>query len=128
MKRGDKSKGGRPRAEFSMKTLANMVRIQCTRAECASVIGVSEDTIDRRVKEATGEGFAAFFKKHSDGGKRSLRRAQFKAATVDRNPTMLIWLGKQMLGQKDISRIEQTGADGKPAVFIVTVPGVSDGK
>ena len=107
-------KGGRPRVEFSMKTLTNMVRIQCTRAECAGVLGVSEDTIDRRVKEKTGEGFAVFYKTHSAGGKASLRRAQFKAATVDRQPTMLVWLGKQLLDQKDISRIEQTGADGGP--------------
>lgn len=43
-----------------------------------------------------------------------LLTAQFDTAIVDRNPTMQIWLGKQYAGQRDVSRIEQTGADGKP--------------
>jgi hypothetical protein len=30
-----------------------------------------------------------------------LRRAQWKAAVSDGNPTMLVWLGKQLLGQQD---------------------------
>jgi len=48
-----------------------------------------------------------------------LRASQFKAATEDRNPTMLIWLGKQLLQQKDIVRNEQTGPDGKPIELAV---------
>jgi hypothetical protein len=38
-------------------------------------------------------------------GKASLRRMQFKAAE-DGNVTMLIWLGKQFLGQKDQRHID----------------------
>jgi hypothetical protein len=30
-----------------------------------------------------------------------LRRAQWQAAVSDKNPTMLVWLGKQLLGQQD---------------------------
>ena len=92
MGKGD-PKGGRPRVELDMTKLTNMVRIQCTREECVKVLGVSESTIDRRVKEATGQGFEAFHEKHSQEGKMSLRRAQFKAATEDRQPTMLVWMG-----------------------------------
>ena len=113
MGKGD-PQGGRPRIEIDVELLANMVGIQCTAAECAGVLNVSEDTLDRRLKEETGEGFAEFYKKHSVDGRVSLRRAQFKAATEQLNPTMLIWLGKQMLGQKDVSRVEKTGSDGKP--------------
>lgn len=43
-----------------------------------------------------------------------LLSAQFKAAIEDRNPTMMIWLGKNYAGQKDISRQELTGKDGEP--------------
>ncbi len=119
MGKGD-PQGGRPRVEIDMELLANMVSIQCTRAECAGVLGVSESTIDRRLMEDTGEGFEAFYKKHSDDGKVSLRRAQFKTATEDGNPTMLIWLGKQILHQKDISRQESTGPEGKPIAHEIT--------
>ncbi len=119
MGKGD-LQGGRPRVEIDMEMLASMVGIQCTAEECARILGLSSDTIDRRLKQITGKGFAEFYKKHSDEGKMSLRRAQFKAATEDRNPTMLIWLGKQMLGQKDISRQENTGPDGKRMAMTVT--------
>jgi hypothetical protein len=101
----------RPRKEMDIDQLKNMVRIQCTAEECAGVLQVSVDTIDRRLKEEGYAGFADFYKKYSDDGKASLRRAQWKAAQ-DGNPTMLVWLGKQMLGQKDVARQELTGADG----------------
>lgn len=104
---------GRPRVGFDMKVLEGMATIMCTAEECASVLGVSLKTIERRLVEETGATFGEFFKKHADTGKRSLRRAQFELA-MEGHATMLIWLGKQWLGQKDISRVEQTGADGGP--------------
>ncbi len=103
-----------------MSLLAGMVRIQCTRAECAAVLEVSESTIDRRLLEDTGEGFDAFYKRHSDEGKVSLRRAQFKLAVEKRHPTMLIWLGKQMLGQQDTQTHKLTGPGGGP-IEIATI-------
>ena len=41
-----------------------------------------------------------YLKKGRDQGKTSLRRMQWEKAQSG-NTTMLIWLGKQMLGQKD---------------------------
>jgi hypothetical protein len=53
MGKGD-PQGGRPRVEINMELLANMVGIQCPRVECASVLGVSESTIDRRLLMSAG--------------------------------------------------------------------------
>ncbi len=100
MTKAEKNKGSRPRIEIDMDQLTQMVRIQCTAQECASVLGVSEDTIDRRLKEKNEVGFAEFYKKHANEGKASLRRLQWKAAEAGSIP-MLIWLGKQTLGQRD---------------------------
>lgn len=44
---------------------------------------------------------------------KNLLAVQFATAINDRNPTMQIWLGKQYLEQRDVTRVEQTGADGK---------------
>lgn len=110
MGKGD-PEGGRPRKEFDIETLRNMVRIQCTAEECAGVFECSVDTIDRRLKELGYGGFADFYKRYSDEGKASLRRAQWKAAQ-DGNPTMLVWLGKQMLGQRDKQDFDHTSSDG----------------
>jgi len=48
-----------------------------------------------------GESFVQYYKKNRTAGTLSLRRAQFKTATETNNPTMLVWLGKQNLGQRD---------------------------
>ena len=103
--------GGRPRKEINIEQLRAMVRIQCTAEECAGVFGCSADTLDRRLKEEGYAGFADFYKSYSDEGRVSLRRAQWQAAQ-NGNPTMLIWLGKQMLGQKDKAAIDHTSSDG----------------
>ena len=63
------------------------------------MLKVSEDTVERWCKRTYGENFAEAYKKHSAGGKISLRRNQFKLAET--NATMAIWLGKQYLNQRD---------------------------
>ena len=110
----DTNKGGRPRKELSFKTLNKLIQIQCTAEECASVLGVSSDTLDRRLREEFGVGFAEYYKTHGHMGKVSLRRMQWKSAQKG-NVTMQIWLGKQMLGQADKSETEVTSPDGSLA-------------
>lgn len=85
--------------------LIGMIHIQCTAKEISSILGMSDDTLDRRLKERGYDNFADCFKKHGDEGKASLRRVQWKAAQ-DGQPTMLVWLGKQILGQRDKSDVD----------------------
>lgn len=94
------NKGGRPRKELSQQTFESLCEIQCTLSEIAGVLRVSEDTIERWCKREYDLGFAECFKKFSAGGKTSLRRQQFELAKKG-NATMLIWLGKNYLGQRD---------------------------
>jgi hypothetical protein len=92
-----------------MKTLINLVRIQCTAKECAAVLGMSDDTLTLRLKEEGYDSFPDFFKRHADEGRMSIRRAQYKLGVEDGNPTMLIWLGKQYLGQTDKQDLNHQG-------------------
>lgn len=92
--------GGRPRKEINMEQLIAAVRIQCTAEECAALFDCCADTLDARLKEEGYSCFSEFFKRFRQEGAVSLRRAQWKAA-IDGNPTMLIWMGKQVLGQRD---------------------------
>ena len=80
-----------------------LASIGLSNAEIGAVIGCSPDTIERRFKEIMKVG-----REHRNA---SLRRKQFEVA-VSGNPTMLIWLGKQFLGQAD--KQEMTGKDGGP--------------
>ena len=54
----------------------------------------------RRIQSSEAASFADYYKKMSAGGKISLRRKQMQIAMAG-NVTMLIWCGKQFLGQKD---------------------------
>lgn len=106
---------GRPKKKISYDEFEKLCKLQCTLVEIAGWFKVSEDTIERRIKEHYGMTFADIYKKHSASGKISLRRKQYEIA-VKGNVTMLIWLGKQYLGQKD--KIEGSGALGNPIVVV----------
>jgi hypothetical protein len=94
------NKGGRPRKEIDQSYFEGLCEIQCTLEEISSVLKVSEDTVERWCKRTYELGFADAYKKFSASGKTSLRRSQFNVA-LKGNATMLIWLGKQHLGQSD---------------------------
>tara|TARA_Y100001938_G_C7783077_1_gene278872 strand:+ start:150 stop:461 length:312 start_codon:yes stop_codon:yes gene_type:complete len=71
----------------------------CTNTEIASFFGCSTDLIDKSYSE--------FLTKGRDKGKIRLRQMQWKAAEGG-NVTMLIFLGKQILGQTDKTEVEFT--------------------
>ena len=74
------------------------------------------DTLDRRAQEAHGKTFAQYVSEKQNGwGKIRLRQLQWKAAESG-NVSMLIWLGKQYLGQSDK---QETINEIKPLPFIV---------
>ena len=69
-----------------------LAAIGCTDKEIGDIVGCSHDTLTRRFKEQLVTGRA--------NGKASLRRKQWEIA-LGGNVSMLIWLGKQVLGQTD---------------------------
>lgn len=90
----------RPKKIIDWETVKKLCAIHCTGEEIASIVGVSYDTLERHIKDEFGESFAEYYKKHSANGKMSLRRKQYEVA-MSGNTTMLVWLGKQYLGQTD---------------------------
>lgn len=87
----------RPKLEIDEEQVKKLAALNCSLAEMAAVLDCSEDTLDRR--------FAEVIRKGREFGRTSLKRKQFEMA-MSGNVTMLIWLGKIMLDQKDTSRIE----------------------
>lgn len=94
-------KKGAPKKEIDVKVLRNLLEIQCTITECAHVLGVSTDTLQRNYKDVINQGKTM--------GKVTLRRAQWRNAIEKNNVTMQIWLGKQCLGQSDSPLDEESG-------------------
>lgn len=97
---------GRPRKVIDAKLVEQLASIQCTDEEIAAICGVSHDTLLRRKNDDPV--FLEAIEQGRAKGRVSLRRMQWKAATTG-NPTMLIWLGKQLLGQRD--KIEEATDD-----------------
>lgn len=104
-----RNKGGRPRKEIDLEQVKAMCRIQCTQEEVCSILEVDHKTLNNRLRAEGYSSYSQFHKKYNHEGKSSLRRAQWKAATEDRNPTMLVWLGKNMLKQTDKTDISVSG-------------------
>jgi len=111
--------GGRPRKPIDLKLVASLAHIQCTDAELAACLGFTEEGF--RLRKKADEELLGVIQKGKEEGRMSLRRMQYQGAqSGDR--TMLVWLGKQYLGQTDIQRHELSGVEGGP---IETKTGVS---
>lgn len=89
----------RPKKEVDEELLYKLAQIHCTMREMSDIVGVSVDTLKRR--------YADLIDKGKSEGKMRLRRKQVEVA-MNGNHTMLIWLGKQMLGQSESPTPEET--------------------
>lgn len=91
----------RPEAEIDKEQFEELCHIQCTEAEICAVLGVSEKTLQKWCRKTYKKGFSQIYREKKEGGKTSLRRAQWLTAVEGGNATMQIWLGKNLLGQRD---------------------------
>jgi hypothetical protein len=113
-------KRGPKLTEVNWDLCQNLLRIQCTGEEIAGAMDISYDTLERACKRDHEMKFADYSDLKRAEGRASLRRAQWKAAQSG-NPTMLIWLGKQMLGQRDKQDFDLTTSDGsmRPTTVVI---------
>lgn len=111
-------KGGRPRVPIDWDEFNKLCYMQATLEEISSWYNCGITTIEERVREEHGIGFREYWRQKSDGGKISLRRAQFQKAIDEGHPTMLIWLGKNVLNQADKQQTEITGKGGGPITWV----------
>ena len=107
---------------IDLAALEELASIQCTDDEIAAVLGVSTDTLGRR--KADDPAVLAAYANGKARGRVSIRRQQWIRAQSG-SDTMLIWLGKNILNQKD--RSELTGADNAPVLTGLTVTLVRPG-
>lgn len=86
------AKRGRKKIEIDKKEVEKLAGLGCTVEEIAEFLGVSKRTLERN--------FVAAINKGREHVKISLKKKQFDVA-MKGNVSMLIWLGKNYLGQKD---------------------------
>lgn len=104
------SKGGRPKFEFDDKDL-DMVetfgKIKASYEVMASHFGCVKNTIARHMEDESSP-FCVRYKKGLGDTKQALAMKQIDVA-LKGNTTMLIWLGKQLLGQVDEQKHDVSG-------------------
>lgn len=105
-----KNKGGRPVLEVDWDLAERMAAIHCTDAEIAAVVGISLETFKRRKLDPE---IADRLERARANGKASLRRIQWKLAESG-NAALAIWLGKNLLGQREPERFDAAGEDAQP--------------
>jgi len=84
---------GRPKLDIDGEQVTRLARLHCTMQEMADFFGCHRETLR--------ENFSSQIDKGRSEGNISLRRKQWQMAVEKGNVVMLIWLGKQMLGQRN---------------------------
>jgi hypothetical protein len=95
---GQPNLGGRPRKGIDLELVEKLGQIHCTDEEIAAIVGVSVETMTRRKRDDPA--FATMLATARAAGRGSLRRMQWQAASAGSIP-MMIFLGKNLLGQRD---------------------------
>lgn len=98
------STGGRREIIFDKEMFEDLCFIQCTQEEVAAFLGMSVDSLEKKVPEHyEGRTLSDVFAEKREGGHISLRRLQWQSAK--KNFVMQMFLGKQYLGQSDKSDV-----------------------
>lgn len=95
-----KRKVGRPKVVVDWKTVDMYLKAACTGTGIADMLGISANTLYRACERDNKMGFDAYSQQKRETGEDMLRAKQFDKAMKGDTP-MLVWLGKQRLGQKD---------------------------
>ena len=90
---------------LDLKELEKLAAMHCTQEEVAAFFDTTHKTISLKLRQ---EPYKGVWERGWGKGNISLRRKQFQAAEAG-DKTMLIWLGKQWLGQTDKSQIDERG-------------------
>jgi hypothetical protein len=92
-------KVGRPKVNIDIKELQKLCTLNCTMPEIAHFFDIPLRTLEDRFKNDPEVKTA--IEKGRAQGKLSVRRKQLQIMDETNNATMAIWLGKQLLGQRD---------------------------
>ncbi len=113
----------RPRKKIDQEQFEKLCGLQCTIEEFCCYFQCDDKTLNAWCQRTYKRSFSEIFKIKRGSGKISLRRKQFEAAMAG-NPTMLIWLGRNYLGQTD--RIDVTVDDKREGQLADLIEGLRE--
>ena len=99
-KKVQRQNGGRKVIPIDWDVVSKCLVTGSNGVQTAALIGVCEDTLYNRCKTDQGVDFSVYLAKQRQKGNSLLLGKQYQVA-MSGNTTMLIWLGKQRIGQTD---------------------------
>tara|TARA_R100000664_G_scaffold31744_1_gene45692 strand:- start:71 stop:451 length:381 start_codon:yes stop_codon:yes gene_type:complete len=97
---------GRKKTNIEWKKIENMAVAGCNGQQISAAMGIHYNTLARRCQEDNKCDFSEYLQTKKEKGNNLLKQKQFDLALKgDRG--MLIWLGKNRLGQSDKKEITQ---------------------
>src|SRR6056297_3597022 len=101
----------RPKKDLEEKKFSGWEQLDAlivwsSQAYCCEKLGVSDKTLTKLIKEKTGLSFSEYKDQKKEPLRINLLKKQYDVAMAG-NVSMLIWLGKQHLGQKDKQELKQ---------------------
>ena len=100
VKKIQKQNGGRKPLPINWDEVNKFLMAGSSGVQVAAYIGVSHDTLYDRCKKEKGVGFTEYALEQRQKGNSMLLGKQYQVA-MGGNTTMLIWLGKQRLAQRE---------------------------
>ena len=89
-------KPARENRKFTIvESIHNLARCGCSRNTIAIILNIDNDKLTNNIE------YRKAYEKGQENFKRDLLVAQREAAIIKKNPSMLMWLGKQYLGQSE---------------------------
>ena len=97
----------RTKANIDWERVEKMAMAGAKGQQIAAAIGVHYNTLDKRSKEDLKCDFSEFLQTKREKGNELLLRKQYDVAMTG-DKTMLVWLGKQRLGQSERQQTDIT--------------------
>jgi hypothetical protein len=95
-----KGRSDKPVYPIDWETVKRFATAGCSGVEIAAAIGISAEALYDRCKKEHGMYYSAYQMQYKQKGDALIREKQYELA-LEKDRVMLIWLGKQRLGQKE---------------------------
>jgi len=99
------------KSKINFDEAEKLAALNCTIEEIGAFFQISKRAVEKRLQLDLK--FREIIERGRAMGRLSVRRAQYRLMEAG-NATMGIWLGKQLLGQRDFTAMEVTGAGAGP--------------
>lgn len=97
---------GRPKKKIDWNIVDKLLEADCEGTEIAAYLGMHPNVLYERCKKEKKCNFSEYLQEKKAKGNSLLKVKQYELA-MKKDKTMLVWLGKQRLGQKDKQEVEQ---------------------